>query len=660
MGITSLFRRGTAVVRINVVAEKVLNMTEAELYETQPSLRAVVSFLADNVAQLPLKAYVRVSDTDRRRDGESEFARLLRTPGADVTEHELMRDTCTDYLLYNWALWLVLQDGSTGSGWSVTRIPVEWIESTATVDGMTVESYTFVNPETSKRVTVRASDCVRFGGYGVGGPLQPSSPIRALKQVLSEQISAWSYRNGVWRNGGRVSSYITRPKDAPLWSPDAKKRFAESWKARFSGNAGTDTGGTPLLEDGMELKTTQFNAREAQWIEATKLSREDVAAVYHVNPSLIWHTDGQTYASAKDNARALYNDTLAPLLNMFQEKINSRLVAIMGADPRTYVEFDMAAKVRGSFEERAGILTSLTGRPLMLVDEARAELDLPPVAGGDELCVPLNVALGGLSSPNDTDPTAERWSSAEPAAKEAAAVLKSRGRADAKAAAGITDVLRAFFRRQSRSVLAAIDRAKGSPAHAKADGDWPDWWNAERWDSELAEDLFPLLLAAATSKGRETLRDLGIQASEYDEDATVAYLRAMALGKARSLNNVTYRQLSQALEGEHGDDAAGSTPKGVFEKAEESRSSRAGLSFATAVSGWATLEAARQRVPSDRKRQKTWVVTSANPRAEHAAMNGETVAIDEEFSNGAMWPGDQVLTPEESCNCQCEVEITIG
>ena len=70
----------------------------------------------------------------------------------------------------------------------------------------------------------------------------------------------------------------------------------------------------PILEDGMEIKTVQFNSRDAQWAEAVKLSREDCAAVYHVNPGMIWPGSGQTYASARDNARALYNDCLAPTL----------------------------------------------------------------------------------------------------------------------------------------------------------------------------------------------------------------------------------------------------------------------------------------------------------------------------------------------------------
>lgn len=41
-------------------------------------------------------------------------------------------------------------------------------------------------------------------------------------------------------------------------------------------------------------------------------------------------------------------------------------------------------------------------------------------------------------------------------------------------------------------------------------------------------------------------------------------------------------------------------------------------------------------------------------------MDGEEVPVNDVFSNGAAWPGDGVLSPEESCNCQCQVEIVIS
>ena len=40
-------------------------------------------------------------------------------------------------------------------------------------------------------------------------------------------------------------------------------------------------------------------------------------------------------------------------------------------------------------------------------------------------------------------------------------------------------------------------------------------------------------------------------------------------------------------------------------------------------------------------------------------MDGETVPVDSNFSNGAYWPGDDNLSPDESCGCNCSVEITV-
>ena len=165
-------------------------------------------------------------------------------------------------------------------------------------------------------------------------------------------------------------------------------------------------------------------------------------------------------------------------------------------------------------------------------------------------------------------------------------------------------------------------------------------------------------MAQASAQARKTLGEIDRDASSFDDASIEGYIAAMAKGKARAINNVTFRQLQQALDDDHGEGTLGATPSGVFEKAEDSRADKSGLSFATAVAGWAVLEAVRQQAPRSGA-MKTWIVTSGNPRPEHAAMNGETVPYDHAFSNGADWPGDQVLTPEESCNCQCEVEITI-
>ena len=627
---------------VYITGEYVKGMSASKLYETQPALRSVISFLADNVAGLPLKCYVRQSDGGRERDRDSAIAQLLKNPNEWTTGHELIRATVSEYLLHDDAVWLTVP-ANTPSGWTVAVIPHDWL-SPKTRDGLEVD-YIKVRTPYGGETELKTDDYLRFVGWSPYGTASSSSRIEALKQILSEQISAWNFRNGVWKNGGRVTQWISRPADTP-WGEGARERFAKSWKAKFSDEDGTDTGGTPLLEDGMRLEQTGFNAREAQWVEATRLSREDVCAVYHVNPGLIYHTDAQTYASAKDNARALYSDTLAPLLDMLEERINAFLVPRLGLDNTHYCEFDLDAKLQGSFEERAQVMQSSVGAPWMTRNEARAMLNLPAIDGGDELVTPLNVITGGQAAPNDVDGVESGYNAAVVHSK-ATDGIRIKSKPDDDDAKEIASTLRKFFKRQARSVSQRI-----------AKKDYADWWNAERWDRELADDLTPIFQRQATRRGRQAVDDANLR-GEFDSDRIEEYIKAMARGKSQAINNVTYRQLKAAIDGDFEDeDALGATVDGVFEKAETQRADTSARSFATAVAGFAILEACRQR-GGGRQMMKTWIVTSGNPRAEHAAMDGETVPYDDEFSNGAKFPGDQVLTPEESCNCQCQVEIYI-
>jgi len=98
----------------------------------------------------------------------------------------------------------------------------------------------------------------------------------------------------------------------------------------------------------------------------------------------------------------------------------------------------------------------------------------------------------------------------------------------------------------------------------------------------------------------------------------------------------------------------------VFEKREKSDASVLGKSIALTVTCWALGEASRQAKEQGSKAEvyKQWV-TGENPREDHALMDGETVKIDESFSNGADWPGDDVLGPEGTCGCNCTTQVII-
>ena len=621
-------------------------MSARELYATQSNLHAVVSFLADSIAQLPLKVYRRDGEADRERDRDSVAAKLLWRPNADQTCYEFINALSVEFLLMGVSTVWLLPDADSESGYQLRLIPREWIADTNRSTNYAPDVLK-LHTGSGQFVSIDRGEFVQFRMYSPGNPGGYQSPIAALRTTLTEQIQADRFRTQIYRSSGRFNAYITRPKDVAPWDDETKRKWLTAFREGW-GDDGENAGKMPLLEDGMEIKPYAFNAKEAQYAETKQLSREDVAAAYHVNPSLIWHTTTQTYASAKDNARALYADCLGPTLQMLQQRLNSFLLPMIGADPDTYVEFDLTEKLKGSFEERASILQSAVGGPYMTRNEARADNNLPPVDGGDELIVPLNVVTGGQASPQDTHmdeqtPMAIQENCNCPSCKSKSGQIRIKARSTQEEEDRMAEVLKRFWKRQADSVLPKIG--------AKA----ANWWNEDRWNDELADDIEPMIDSVADAHGKEAAAGIG---SEYIVSQTRKYLREMSKARAAAINEATYRKLQAALE----DDDEEMTPAHVFEVRDNKDSIIFGRSLALAAAGWAAVHEAPHQAEQQgiqKTVEKQWV-TGENPRQEHAAMNGQRVPIDEPFSNGCFWPGDENGDPDTTCGCNCSTEVIIS
>ena len=627
----------------------VLNYTAARLYQSQDNLKAVVDFLAASIAQLPLNVYKRNDETDRERDRKSPAARLLWRPNSAMTEFEFIRAIMTEYFVFGTVYVLVLPDADSRSGWQMWPVPSEWVIETESRNAYAAESITVVAKNSGQPVKIPSTDYVQFKTYSPGNPGGYVSPISALRQTLEEQIQAGKFRRQLWSSSGRLNAQILRPANVQPWDDEQRKRFVEAFRESW-GAGGSKAGSIPLLEDGMEIKPFSTSFKESQWMESVKLSREACAAAYGVNPSLIWHTDTQTYASSKDNARALYAECLGPVLQMLQQRINSFLLPMVGADPdETYVEFDLTEKLKGSFEERASILQAAVGGPWMTRNEARADNNLPPVEGGDELIVPLNVVAGGQASPQDTHmEEQEPMAIEEPQKmrkKSEAEKLRIKARSTKEEDEQMAEVLKKFWKRQASSVLPKLG-AKSA-----------EWWDEDRWNNELTEDIEPLIDRIADAHGKEVADAIG---SEYRTEQTRKYLHELAKGRAKAINDSTYNRLLDALESD--DETV--VPSRVFETRENKDSITFGRALAIGVAGWAaTHEAPAQAEQQGYHKtvEKRWI-TGTNPRPEHAMMDGETVPIDDAFSNGCYWPGDENgdVDTTAGCNCSTEVIITVG
>lgn len=608
----------------------------ALLWRAQPELRTVVDFLARNVAQLGLHVFRRVSDVDRERLLDHPVAALLRRPNPLTTTYRLVDALVHDLGIYDNA-YLLKTRGERGVPAALVRIPPPSMWPVGD-DWLAARQWEIRGPRGT--LPVQATDVIHFRGYNPIDPRMGSSPVESLRQVLAEEWAAAQYRAQLWANGARVSGYISRPADAPDWDDTARERFRAHWQAMYAG-AGARAGGTPVLEDGMKFEAAAQTAKDAQYLESRKLTREEVARAYHVPLPMVGILDNATFSNVREQHKNLYQDCLGPLVEMIQQEFELQLLPDLPDTDNIYLEFNFASKLAGSFEEQAAQLQGATGGPYMTRNEARARLNLPQVDGADDLIVPLNVLTGTSQAPVGAEPD----DSGEPKALIWPRRLVFKARASSTVTNQAAARLAGFYRRQGSTILNRLSGRKTQPA-------LDDVWGApDEWDDDLAEEILGIDQDVAEAAATAALRRMR-PGLVFDTAVMAGWLAAHAAGIAKVTNTTTYEKVRAALGGQ---DPA-TVIAAMFDAFASQRAAQQATTLTTQISGFASVETAKHT--GNDTATKTWVA-GPKPRPTHAAMSGETVGIEETFSNGARWPGDSAaLDADETAGCDCELVIS--
>ena len=367
----------------------------ATMYRTQPNVRTVVDFLARNVAQLGLHAFRRHSDTDRERLVAFPAIQWLTNPNPGTTRYRLFEALMQDMGIYFNAFWLKVR---TDERIGLVRLPPEQVE----VEGGSFPSLYRWIPAGSDIREFAPSEIVHFGGYDPCNPLLGLSPLETLRRILLEEIAAQDYRAFYWRNHARMDGVIERDKDQKPWNPDQYKAWREQWTSSYTGRE--NTGKSAVLMPGMKWVERSFSAKESELNNARKLTREEVTREYHVPLPMVGILDHATFSNIKEQHKNLYQDALGPWLVNIEEELERQLLPEVDDPEDVYFEFNIAEKLKGSFEEQADSILKLVGRPIMTANEGRARLNFSAIDDptADELAQPLNTTTPSTASASET------------------------------------------------------------------------------------------------------------------------------------------------------------------------------------------------------------------------------------------------------------------
>lgn len=452
-----------------------LNQEYYEIYRTQPNVRICVDFRARNVAQLGLHVFRRVSDTDRERLVDHELARWLSKPNPGTTTYRLIEDLMTDFGIYFRAYWLKVRyvggDGRAAIG--LVRLPPEEMFDEG---GLFPTGFLWTTAD-GREKHFAPSEIVHFSGYKLG-----ISPLETLRRILAEEEAAGEYREHFWRTGGRVPGVVTRPKEVKRYTKEQATEWREGWRAVYGGATGEDT---ILLQEGETFQHTTQSAKDSEYTVGGKLRREICAAAYHIPQPMVGILEHATFSNIKEQHKHLYVDCLGPDFVMIVQEVKRQLLLECADQRDIYTEFNIDAKMAGSFEEQAQSLQLAVGKPFMKVNEARAIRNLPrdndpesdriaPQQGGPSDATAHPTRIPPTPGPADADDDEDEDDEDD--------------EADARTIAPV--VIHAARLRQQAQLgkLPIIERASAFFA------------DLERWNRELTADLTPLLGAARAAR----------------------------------------------------------------------------------------------------------------------------------------------------------------
>lgn len=346
-----------------------------------PAVRRAVSLIAEFVATLPFKTYV--ENKDAAKDHPS-YA-LVHDWANDWTSAEKLRELLTaDALL-------------TGHGFAQVRRnadgkPVFFLRMAP--GAVAIEYDDFGEP--SYRVRLIGGGTMLLPFYDVlhVEALDGISPISHAREAIGLALAAEKHLAGFYKKGGRPSVVIKHP-DTP--SEQAKANLMSSWRELHTGG---NSGGTAILDEGMELQVISQSHVDSQFLENRLEQVREIARAFNVPPALLYETSRATWSNFEQSHRDFLTGTLRPWIARWQAAY-TRVLLAPEERGSFYIEATPDDLLSVEFAARATAYSQYRAMGAMTANEVRGGLNLPPLPEGNEITNPFTTTPGQTPPPEE-------------------------------------------------------------------------------------------------------------------------------------------------------------------------------------------------------------------------------------------------------------------
>jgi HK97 family phage portal protein len=211
------------------------------------------------------------------------------------------------------------------------------------------------------------------------------SPIEVASMGVDTLNMSTEWNMRLLQNDGKPSG-VWKLKGG-FRNDDDREAFEQTLNEKLRGYK--NAGRAPILEGDFEWQALSISPHDMDWLNSEKTTQRKVCSVFQVAPELIGDSDNKTYSNYGEARKALYVETVLPLMRIFRDEFNYWLAPRFGERLRLTLNLD---KLDALKEDRKTVF-DYTAKAAWLTDNEKREITGHENIGpeGDVLWKPMNL-----------------------------------------------------------------------------------------------------------------------------------------------------------------------------------------------------------------------------------------------------------------------------
>ena len=332
-----------------------------EGFAKNPVVHRCVRLIAESANRVPL-----VVVEEGKRLGEHPLLNLLRRPNPHQSGSELLEAV---YAFLQTAgnayLQAVAGDGAVRG---IYCLRPDRMQAVVGRDGY-AEAYAYTSGGATQTLRLDTQPVASVLHLALFHPLDDHyglSPLAAAQQSLDLHNAASKWNKALLDNSARPSGALVYSAGTGNLTDNQFQRLKAELEGAFQGAA--NAGRPMVLEGGLDWKSIGISPKDMDFIEAKHAAAREIALAFGVPPMLLGIPGDNTYANLAEANRALWRQTIVPLVRRVTDDLSFWLAPGFGGKVTLEPDFD---GVEGLAEDQASRWARIGGAGFLTDEEKR-------------------------------------------------------------------------------------------------------------------------------------------------------------------------------------------------------------------------------------------------------------------------------------------------